>query len=92
MMLRGSDGVVLLDASGTTGSPKGLRWPLTRFLQNAVYVRDAVDLRPSDRIWNVADPGWAYGLGCGVIGPLQLGNAIRVARALAWMPTHSAVK
>ena len=45
-------------------------------LQNAVYMRDAVDLRPADRIWNVADPGWAYGLGCGVIGPLQLGNAI----------------
>jgi acetyl-CoA synthetase len=76
VMLKGSDPFVLLYTSGTTGSPKGVRWPLTRFLQNAVYMRDAVDLQPADRIWNVADPGWAYGLGCGVIGPLQLGNAI----------------
>lgn len=76
VMLRDDDPFVLLYTSGTTGSPKGVRWSLTRFLQNAIYMRHAVDLQPSDRIWNVADPGWAYGLGCGVIGPLQLGNAI----------------
>lgn len=46
VMLKGSDPFVLFYTSGTTGSPKGVRWPLTRFLQNAVYMRDAVDLQP----------------------------------------------
>jgi acyl-coenzyme A synthetase/AMP-(fatty) acid ligase len=35
----------LLYTSGTTGGPKGVRWPLTGFLQNAIYMRGAVDLR-----------------------------------------------
>jgi acetyl-CoA synthetase len=36
---------------------------------------DAVDLRPEDRFWNIADPGWAYGLYYAVTGPLMLGHA-----------------
>ena len=76
VMLPGAAPFVMLYTSGTTGRPKGVRWPLRLLLQNAVYMHDAVDLRPDDHFWNVADPGWAYGLGCGVLGPLQLGNAI----------------
>jgi acetyl-CoA synthetase len=38
-------------------------------------MRDAVDLRPEDRFWNIADPGWAYGLYYAVTGPLLLGHA-----------------
>jgi acetyl-CoA synthetase len=75
LMLRGNDPFVMLFTSGTTGSPKGVRWPLRLLLHTALYMRDAVDLRLDDRFWNVADPGWAYGMGCGVVGPLQLGNA-----------------
>jgi acetyl-CoA synthetase len=40
-----------------------------------VYMTDAVDLRPEDAYWNIADPGWAYGLYYAVTGPLLLGHA-----------------
>ena len=39
-----------------------------------VYMRYAIGLEPQDRYWNVADPGWAYGLYYAVVGPLLLGN------------------
>ena len=32
-------------------------------------------LRGEDAYWNIADPGWAYGLYFAVIGPLLLGHA-----------------
>ncbi|MBV8963745.1 MAG: AMP-binding protein, partial [Hyphomicrobiales bacterium] len=32
-------------------------------------------LESKDHFWNVADPGWAYGMAFSVIGPLQLGLA-----------------
>ena len=74
-MLRGNDPFMILFTSGTTGSPKGVRWPLNLLLPLAVYMRDAIDLRPEDRFWNVADPGWAYGTAYAVVGPLLLGHA-----------------
>ena len=73
--LKGNDPFVILFTSGTTGSPKAVRWPLRELLNIAIYMRDAIGLRPEDRFWNVADPGWAYGMAFGVIGPLQLGHA-----------------
>jgi acetyl-CoA synthetase len=38
-------------------------------------MRDAIGLIASDRYWNFADPGWAYGMLYTVIGPLLLGHA-----------------
>jgi acetyl-CoA synthetase len=50
--------------------------PLRALLSFDVYMRDALDLRATDRFWNIADPGWAYGLYYAVIGPLLLGHAM----------------
>jgi acetyl-CoA synthetase len=75
VMMRGEDPFVILFTSGTTGKPKGVRWPLNSLLNFGAYMRDAIGLRPDDRYWNVADPGWAYGMAFAVTGPLLLGHA-----------------
>jgi acetyl-CoA synthetase len=74
VMLKGSEPFVVLFTSGTTGKPKGVRYPLALLLPVASYMLDAIDLRPDDNYWNVADPGWAYGMLYAVIGPLMLGH------------------
>lgn len=71
----GDDPFLMMFTSGTTGLPKGLSVPLKALLSFLVYMRDAVDLRPEDSYWNIADPGWAYGLYYAVIGPLMMGHA-----------------
>ena len=74
VMRKGSDPFIVLFTSGTTGKPKGVRYPLTLLLPVASYMLDAVDLRADDNYWNVADPGWAYGMLYAVLGPLLLGH------------------
>ncbi len=68
------DPIIALFTSGTTGHPKCVQYPLRLLLPVALYMRDALDLQPSDRFWNVADPGWAYGMLYAVVGPLLLGH------------------
>jgi acetyl-CoA synthetase len=74
VMMKGDDPFVVLFTSGTTGKPKGVRYPLSLLLPVASYMRDAVDLRDDDSYWNVADPGWAYGMLYAVTGPLLQGQ------------------
>ncbi|PMR72252.1 AMP-binding protein [Billgrantia endophytica] len=59
--------------SGTVGKPKGVAVPLSGMPAFALYMELAIDLRESDRFWNMADPGWAYGLYYAIAGPLLLG-------------------
>lgn len=59
--------------SGTVGKPKGVAVPLAGMTAFALYMELAVDLRKDDRFWNMADPGWAYGLYYAITGPLLLG-------------------
>lgn len=73
---RADDPFLLMFTSGTTGLAKPLEVPLKAITAFMAYMRDAVDLRPDDTFWNLADPGWAYGLYYGVTGPLALGHAI----------------
>ena len=75
VMRKGSDLFLMMSTSGTTGLPKGGPVPLRALLAFRAYMRDAVDLLPEDRFWNIADPGWAYGLYYAVTGPLLLGHA-----------------
>lgn len=60
--------------SGTTGPAKQLHVPLKAIVAFVTYMRDAIDLRPEDTFWNIADPGWAYGLYYAVTGPLAMGH------------------
>ncbi|OEY66863.1 AMP-binding protein [Marinobacter sp. X15-166B] len=59
--------------SGTTGKSKGVSVPVKALPAFYVYMRYAVGLRQDDNFWNVADPGWAYGLYYAILGPLLLG-------------------
>jgi len=74
VLRKGSDLCMLMSTSGTTGLPKGVPVPLKALLAFRVYMTDAVDLRPEDKFWNIADAGWAYGLYYAVTGPLLLGH------------------
>ena len=71
----GSDLFLMMSTSGTTGPAKGVGVPLKGLLAIGAYMRWAIDLRPEDRFWNIADPGRAYGLYYGITGPLLLGHA-----------------
>jgi len=65
---------LIMFTSGTTGAPKSLFVPLKAIAAFAGYMSHAVGLEDADRFWNVADPGWAYGLYYAVTGPLALGH------------------
>nr|WP_300308966.1 AMP-binding protein [Halomonas sp.] len=67
--------------SGTVGKPKGVAVPLSAMAAFALYMALAVDLREDDRFWNMADPGWAYGLYYAITGPLLLGRTTHFCEA-----------
>ncbi len=66
---------LMMFTSGTTGLAKPLFVPLKAVAAFVGYMRQAVDLRAEDSFWNIADPGWAYGLYYAVAGPLAMGHS-----------------
>ncbi|MDE2353344.1 MAG: AMP-binding protein, partial [Alphaproteobacteria bacterium] len=75
VLRRGDDLFLMMSTSGSTGLAKGVPVPLRALPAFGIYMRDAIGLKPTDRFWNFADPGWAYGLYYAVTGPLLLGCA-----------------
>ncbi|MDR5867115.1 AMP-binding protein [Halomonas koreensis] len=81
--------------SGTVGKPKGVAVPLSAMPAFALYMELAIGLEDADRFWNMADPGWAYGLYYAIAGPLLLGVTTHFCEAgfsaegaLAFMQRH----
>jgi acetyl-CoA synthetase len=74
-MLNIDDPFLLMFTSGTTGPAKPLQVPLKALIAFASYMQNAIGLSPEDAFWNIADPGWAYGLYYGITGPLMLGHS-----------------
>lgn len=75
VMLNINDPFLLMFTSGTTGPAKPLHVPLKALIAFGGYMQDAIGLTAKDAFWNIADPGWAYGLYYGITGPLLLGHA-----------------
>ena len=74
VMRTGTDALLMMSTSGTTGPPKGVRVPIRSLVAFDAYMRFGLDVRSEDVFWNIADPGWAYGLYYAVIGPLLTGH------------------
>src|SRR4029453_4520802 len=61
--------------SGTTGKPKTVVHPLKYAAGWQSYLEFALAVGDDSVYWNVADPGWAYGLYSGIIAPMCAGIA-----------------
>ena len=66
--------IIHIFTSGTTGAPKGVSLPIRALACIEAYAEFAYDLRQTDIFWNAADPGWAYGLYCGILATLTTGT------------------
>lgn len=68
------DPLVEIFTSGTTGTPKGVPVPVRALEAFDIYFQYGLGVQEDDVFWNVADPGWAYGLYYGILAPLYAGR------------------
>lgn len=73
VLLKGDEPFLQMFTSGTTGKAKGIPVPLKALSAFYLYMYYAVGLTEEDNFWNMADPGWAYGLYYAITGPLLMG-------------------
>lgn len=71
--LEKQDNMIILYTSGTTGLSKGVEVPMYALGAFESYMQFGLNVQEEDIYWNLADPGWAYGLYYGIIGPLLIG-------------------
>jgi len=71
--LSSNDLLSIIFTSGTTGRPKGVEVPVWALSAFSTYMHYGLHVTSDCTYWNVADPGWAYGLYYSVYGPLALG-------------------
>lgn len=76
VMRSGNDPFLMMFTSGTTGLAKPLIVPLKAIVPFMRYGIEAIGITPDDTYWNIADPGWAYGLYYGVTTPMALGMTV----------------
>ncbi|WP_078886274.1 acetate--CoA ligase [Streptomyces sp. MUSC 125] len=72
------DMALLHFTSGTTGAPKGAIHVHEAVVAHHITAAYALDLRPEDRYWCTADPGWVTGMSYGIIAPLTHGLTVVV--------------
>ena len=81
VVIGAKDPFLQMFTSGTVGKSKGVLVPAEALLSMFVYMKYGIGLAPDDVYWNVADPGWAYGLYYAVVGPLLLGQTTHMNEA-----------
>ena len=70
----GSGEMIRMYTSGTTGRPKGVSLPVKAMATWQLYIEFGLHVTADDVFWCAADPGWAYGLFAGVLGPMAAGR------------------
>ncbi len=79
--ISGDDPMFIIYTSGTTGLPKGVPFTVRALPALEAYMRFGMDVQPEDVYWNIADPGWAYGLAFAVVTPLLIGQTTLLVNA-----------
>ena len=88
-VLAGEGPFIMIFTSGTTGAPKGVPMSARSIAAWRVYLEYGLGVTGDDVHWNVADPGWAYGLCIGIVAALAAGHCVTMLTApfdpaLAW--------
>jgi acetyl-CoA synthetase len=77
----GEDPFVMIFTSGTTGAPKGVPISVQSIAGLRLYLEYGLGVTEDDVYWNVADPGWAYGLCGAIVAPLAAGHTTTLLTA-----------
>ncbi|KAL0482524.1 acetyl-CoA synthetase [Acrasis kona] len=68
-----NDNLILMYTAGSTSIPNAVMVPVKALQSFEAYMTYSLHVQPDDVYWNVADPGWAYGMYYNVCGTLLSG-------------------